>query len=295
MSISKNRSRLHASRLDVPARRLLAVADERLPRAEHGRVPRGSCAPPRRGALPWWCCCAAAHAQLFAFAGKNRRTWTPGALRAAMRRIIPRSADVRVHDVEGCAPPHRGGSAIAVVVARERSRRVVEDHRGDRVGTAVELRDSASSTLACDTPRPSQPYVAEEEEVELRDDLALDVNEQAAEAAVPEVVLDLRAADPADPAVDDHDLAVVDELEAALRSSDSSPPAPSGPFGERELGSRTMKTPRRPSRAARRGRVSRRSGSDLADRRRPCTATPARALSTRASANASPTARRRPG
>ena len=61
------------------------------------------------------------------------------------------------------------------------------------------------------------------------------------EAAVLEVVLDPGAADPADAAVDDDDLAMVDVSEPA-RFQRVAPPAPSGPAGARSFVARTTHT-----------------------------------------------------
>ena len=59
--------------------------------------------------------------------------------------------------------------------------------------------------------RSAQPAEAgEEHELELVDDRARDADEQIVEATVLEVVLDARPTDPADPAVDDEHLAVIE-------------------------------------------------------------------------------------
>ena len=105
-------------------------------------------------------------------------------------------------------------SAIAVGDRPEPSRRVVEHDRGDRARSRVEWREELRGAGRRD--RATEPAQAgDEHELELRDDRALDAHEQVVELAVLEVILDPGAADPADPAVDDHDLAVVDVPEAA--------------------------------------------------------------------------------
>ena len=96
----------------------------------------------------------------------------------------------------------------------EPPRRVVEHDRGDRARSLVEWREELRGAGRRDVAtEPAQ--AGHEHELELRHDRALDAHEQVVELAVLEVILDPGAADPADPAVDDHDLAVVDVPEAA--------------------------------------------------------------------------------
>ena len=67
--------------------------------------------------------------------------------------------------------------------------------------------------------RAAEPAEArEEDELELRDHRPGEPHEEVVEAAVVEVVLDPAAADPADPAVDDDELAVVEVAELARRA-----------------------------------------------------------------------------
>ena len=67
---------------------------------------------------------------------------------------------------------------------------------------------------SCDRNRPTEPAEArDEDQLELRDHRAGDADEQVVEAAVLEVILDPGAADPADAAVDDDDLAMIDVSE----------------------------------------------------------------------------------
>jgi hypothetical protein len=84
--------------------------------------------------------------------------------------------------------------------------------------------------------RAAQPAKArDEDQLELRDDRSDDAKEQVVEAAVLEVVLDAGAADPTDPAVDDHDLAVIDVADPvevpAERAAASERPEPSTELG----------------------------------------------------------------
>ena len=91
-----------------------------------------------------------------------------------------------------------------------------------------------SSEALVDRDLATEPAQAgDEHELELRDDRALDAHEQVVELAVLEVILDPGAADPADPAVDDHDLAVVDVPEAAQVPAGWRRRRSSGPRGAR--------------------------------------------------------------
>ena len=90
----------------------------------------------------------------------------------------------------------------------------MEHDRGDRTRPLVEWREELRGAGRRD--RATEPTQAgDEHELELRDDGTLDAHEQVVERAVLEMILDPRAADPADSAVDDDDLAVVDVPEAA--------------------------------------------------------------------------------
>ena len=120
----------------------------------------------------------------------------------------PAVRDVRVDDVErlpGAVEQARDGVGDRAVAAR----RVVEDDRGDVAGALVREQRFDPVRL------PAQPAQArDEDELELRHDRPGDPDEQVVEAPVLEVILDPRAADPADPAVHDDDLAMVDVPEA---------------------------------------------------------------------------------
>ena len=90
----------------------------------------------------------------------------------------------------------------------------MQHDRRHRVRAVLERREEGGDLG--DGDGAAEPAKAgEEHELELRDDGAGDANEQVVEATVLEVVLDSGAADPADPAVDDDDLAVVDVPEGA--------------------------------------------------------------------------------
>src|SRR4051812_40468579 len=87
--------------------------------------------------------------------------------------------------------------------------RVVQHDRRDRALALVEGRKER-----CDLRRPKRgaetKEAGEEDELELRDDGTGHAHEEVVEPAVEEVVLDARAPDPADAAVDDEGLAMVD-------------------------------------------------------------------------------------
>ena len=114
--------------------------------------------------------------------------------------------DVRVHDVERLARNPRAGRPIAAVIGRYR--RVVQDVAGTRLVRASCSGKSVSRSCATDHRQPRE--ARHEDELELRDDGAGDAHEEIVEAAVLEVILDAGAPDPADPAVDDDQLAMVD-------------------------------------------------------------------------------------
>ena len=86
--------------------------------------------------------------------------------------------------------------------------RVVE-HLAGTLAPRLVLREEGVELLGRD--RAAEPAEAgEEDELELRDDRPGDADEQSWKRPSCEVVLDPRAADPADAAVDDEELAVVD-------------------------------------------------------------------------------------
>ena len=90
------------------------------------------------------------------------------------------------------------------------TRRVVQDGRGDRIRPPASCSGKSESS-SWHGDRTAQPREARDEhELELRDDRASDAQKEVVEAAVLEVILDACAADPADPAVDNDDLAMVD-------------------------------------------------------------------------------------
>ena len=84
---------------------------------------------------------------------------------------------------------------------------------GRSPGAAV-LHVEGRAPRALEGNRPAEPAKArDEDELELRDDRALESDEEIVEATVLEVILDAGPSDPADPPVDDHGLAVVDVSE----------------------------------------------------------------------------------
>ena len=104
----------------------------------------------------------------------------------------------------------------------------MEDDRRNGLRARFERREERLELG--DGDRASEPAEAgEEDELELGDDRAGDADEQIVEAAVLEVVLDAGAADPADAAVDDDELAMVDVPERRRGSSARHRSLPSGP------------------------------------------------------------------
>ena len=99
---------------------------------------------------------------------------------------------------------------MASVMGRYAAGRVVKDDGRNGVRPRVERREERVD-LGNRASEP--PEAGEEHELELRHHRAGSPQEQVVEAAVLEVVLDAGSADPADPAVDDHDLAVIDVAE----------------------------------------------------------------------------------
>jgi hypothetical protein len=160
----------------------------------------------------WWNCWAAAQAQLLAFAGtKESDVHAPprGALDSADH---PAVRDVRVDDIERLAralEQTRDLGGDRPVPAGS----VLEDDRRNRVRPCLQEREQAVELVAPN--RAPEPVEAgQEEELELRYHRPGGAYELLVEAAVVEVVLDSSAADPADAAVHDHDLAMVDVPEA---------------------------------------------------------------------------------
>ena len=174
----------------------------------------------------------------------------------------------------------RPEAARARCAARPRARASPRACAGNRLGSVLDRHGAAEAAEA-----------REHDELELRDDRPLEPEEQVVEAAVLEVVLDPGAADPADPAVDDEQLAVVDVARACRASS--------GSGGRRRRAARTARAPacRSPCTPARRRRpAGRRTPSTRAPGRMPFrsttirTGTPSRAFASSASAKRSPTA-----
>ena len=196
---------LEAPRLEVAGagQHLLAIADERL-RVQHRRVAED------------------AHARV-------QQLGVVEALRGGARAVVGarRHEQPDAHSPAGGAhdpPDHRlvghvgvhhvERLARAVEQLRDGGRdgavgagRVVQHRRRDRA--RLELREEGVELLRRDGA--AEPAEAREEhELQLRDDRPGEADEQVVEAAIGEMVLDPRAADPADAAVDDEQLAVVD-------------------------------------------------------------------------------------
>ena len=113
-SISKNRLRLHASRLHVPAS---SSSPSRTNAFAWSIAGYSRIRTPASSSVRWWNCCAAAHAQLFAFAGTKRRTATPRRAACSMRRIIPRSVTYGLTTSRVSRAPS-SAAAIASVIGR---------------------------------------------------------------------------------------------------------------------------------------------------------------------------------
>ncbi len=196
---------LQAPRLEVAGagQHLLAVADERL-RVQHLRVSEDAHARVeqvavvealggRAGAVVG----ARGHEEADAHAAVCSADDAPD------HRLV---GDVRVDHVERLA------RTVEQLGDGRRDRavgtgRVVQDRRGHRarLGVREERRQLLRRHAAAE---PAE--AGDEHELELRDDRPGHAHEQVVEAAVGEVVLDPRATDPADAAVDDEQLAVVD-------------------------------------------------------------------------------------
>src|SRR6185503_19456867 len=186
-SISKNRFRLHASRLHVPAR---TSSPSRTNALACSIVGYSRIRTPASRSLAWWNCCAAAHAQ----AG---RPLDPA--------DHPAIGDVGIDDVEGLASAIEGPSDL-VGDRTVFPRRVVQNDRGDL--SVVDLGKQAVELLPRElTPEPAE--ARDEDELKLRDDGSGHAEEKVVKPAVLEVVFDPGAADPAGAPVHEHDLAVV--------------------------------------------------------------------------------------
>ena len=205
MSISKNRFRLHASRLQVPTSTCSPSATNAFACSICG-YPR-ICTPASISRL-WWNYSAAPQAQLFGFAGTNRRTRAPRSAAATIRPIMPRSVTYGFTTSSvSCAPSISVAIAVVIGLNRPGALWSTTAEIGARafVERWEELRDALRRDLAAE---PAQ--ARDEHELQLRHDRPFDANEQVVKRAVLEVILDSRTADPADPAVDDDDLAMVD-------------------------------------------------------------------------------------
>ena len=203
---------LQAPRLEVARadEHLLAVGDERL-RVQHGRIPEdlNACIEEPlmvkllgRTARP--VVRARRHEHAHSSATKSRL------LDPADHAAV---CHVRVDHVE------RVPGSVDELRDRGRDRPepprgVVEDDGGHRSGARVEGREQPGGAVhRNDATQPAE--AGDEDELQLRDDRSLDADEQVVELAVLEVILDPGASDPADAAVDNHDLAVVDVPQAA--------------------------------------------------------------------------------
>ena len=130
-----------------------------------------------------------------------------------MRRIIPRSVTYglttsSVSDALLEQARDRVGDRPVLAWS------VVKDDRRHRVRAILE-RGKEGGDLGDGNGAAKPAKAGEKDELELRDHGTGDPNEQVVESTVLEVVLDSGAADPADPAVDDDDLAMVDMPERA--------------------------------------------------------------------------------
>ena len=164
----------------------------------------------------------------------------------------------------------------------------MEHDRRRWITSGVERREERIEVGA--RHRSAQPAEAgQEHELELVHDRPRDAQEQIVEATVLEVILDACPTDPADPAIDDEQLAVV-EVPERFRFQRIGPPASIGPDCARGLVARTTHTVTpaagellvEPARTLDRDRSRVRS---MINR----TGTPVAALAASASANASPT------
>ena len=124
-----------------------------------------------------------------------------------MRLIIPRSVTYGLI-TSSVVRAESSEAAIASVIGRKRPGALCRTIAGTAASAARARERAASSPGGHGAAEPAE--AREEDELELRDDRPLDADEEVVEAAVLEMVLDPGAADPADPPVDDDDLAVVD-------------------------------------------------------------------------------------
>jgi hypothetical protein len=202
-SISKNRLRLPRLEIAGTCEHVLAVPDERL-RMEHG------------GVLPDLDPCIEQACVMELLGGSagpvvRVRGHEEADARSPSRGTLdlpdhPAVGHVRVHDVESLSR--------AVEELRDRvgdrpvaAGRVVQDGRRHVTG----LERGEEDVHVVSRQRAAEPTEArDEDELQLRDDRARDADEQVVEAAVLEVILDAGPTDPADAAVDDECLAVVD-------------------------------------------------------------------------------------
>jgi hypothetical protein len=96
----------------------------------------------------------------------------------------------------------------------EAAGRVVQDAGGHRIGPALQEGNQRVEVRPVDlAPKPAE--ARQEDQLKLRHHGAFDAEKEIVEAAVLEMVLDACAADPADPTVHDHELAMVDVPEPA--------------------------------------------------------------------------------
>ena len=154
--------------------------------------------------------------------------------RRSMRRIIPRSVTYGLTTSRVSVAPS-SSRAIASVIGRNGPGALWRTIAGtaSSPGSVAGKRASRS----CDAP-PEPEEARDEHELELADDRPFEPHEQVVEPPVLEVVLDPCAADPADAAVDDDDLAVVDVPDGAEVPAVAAP-VPSGPCGARVCVART--------------------------------------------------------
>ncbi len=205
MSISKKRLRLQASKLHVPSN---TSSPSRTNALAWSIVGYSSIRTPESRSVAWWYCCAAPQAQLLALAGTMRRTLTPRRAASAIRRIIPRSATY------GFAMSRVSSRALDHLGDRRRDRSVtsgsvVERHRRHWIDSGVERRQERIEVGA--RHGSTQPAEAgQEHELELVHDRTRDPQEQIVEATVLEVILEACPTDPADPAIDDEQLPMVE-------------------------------------------------------------------------------------
>ena len=138
----------------------------------------------------------------------------PGGLLDALDH--PPVGDVGVDDVERLARARRGGRAISAVIGRYLPGALCRTVAGTEPGRRRGREKSASSSPGGTAP-PSQRKLARKTSWSCETTGPVSAEEEVVEAAVVEVVLDPGAADPADPAVDDEELAMVEVTELRRR------------------------------------------------------------------------------